>query len=160
MTNHALGRSLVCQVHSQDKSGISIVLYDTSNSDEDVNINEKLIQIYRPNNGALKTSNGSSNTPSRRESPGESQMPKLPSKMFFFLKFHVFFILGPPPLEDPFETRSDASSPMPATIGQDLKDIDLATLKPLMLTTVPEVDDFFDINVTLAASPSNFTVSS
>ena len=62
-------------------------------------------------------------------------------------------------MEDPFETRSDASSPMPATIGQDLKDIDLATLKPLMLTTVPEVDDFFDINVTLAASPSNFTVS-
>ena len=48
---------------------------------------------------------------------------------------------------------------MPNTIGQDLKDIDLATLKPLMLAQVPEVDDFFDINVTLAASPSNFTVS-
>ena len=79
--------------------------------------------------------------------------------MFLFFFFMFFFILGPPPLEDPFETRSDASSPMPATIGQDLKDIDLATLKPLMLTTVPEVDDFFDINVTLAASPSNFTVS-
>ena len=89
LTNHALGRSLVCQVHSQDKSGISIVLYDTSNSDEDVNINEKLIQIYRPNNGALKTSNGSSNTPSRRESPGESQMSKLPSKIIF-LNFMVF----------------------------------------------------------------------
>ena len=161
MTNHALGRSLVCQVHSKDKSGISIVLYDTSNSDEDVNINEKLIQIYRPNNGALKTSNGSSNTPSRRESPGKSKivMQKIASKMISFFILHGLFILGPPPLEDPFETRSDASSPMPATIGQDLKDIDLATLKPLMLTTVPEVDDFFDINVTLAASPSNFTVS-
>ena len=83
----------------------------------------------------------------------------LQKKVNDFFLISWFFILGPPPLEDPFETRSDASSPMPATIGQDLKDIDLATLKPLMLTTVPEVDDFFDINVTLAASPSNFTVS-
>ena len=73
LTNAALGRSLVCQVHSKDEAGISIILYDTSNSDEDVNINEKIVQIYRPNNGAFNkaSSNSSSNTPSRRESPGE-----------------------------------------------------------------------------------------
>ena len=41
----------------------------------------------------------------------------------------------------------------------DLKQIDLNTLKPLVMAEVPEVEDFFDITVTLAASPSNFTVS-
>ena len=41
----------------------------------------------------------------------------------------------------------------------DLKQIDVTTLKPLVMAEVPEVEDFFDITVTLAASPSNFTVS-
>ena len=92
LTNSALGKSLVCQVHSKDEAGISIILYDTSNSEEDININEKLVQIYRSNNGALKNGGGSSSsnaTPSRRESP------------------------GPPPLECPSEmSRSEASSPI------------------------------------------------
>ena len=47
-----------------------------------------------------------------------------------------------------------------ATVEEiDLKQIDVTTLKPLVMAEVPEVEDFFDITVTLAASPSNFTVS-
>jgi len=43
-------------------------------------------------------------------------------------------------------------------IESDLMSLDLASLKPLILPEVPGVDEFFDINITLAASPSNFTV--
>jgi len=37
--------------------------------------------------------------------------------------------------------------------------MDLASLKPLIHAVIPEEGQFFDVNVTLAASPSNFTVS-
>ena len=35
---------------------------------------------------------------------------------------------------------------------------ELASLKTLVPPDVPGVDEYFDVNVTLAASPSNFTV--
>lgn len=47
---------------------------------------------------------------------------------------------------------------MVSPIESDLMSLDLASLKPLILPEVPGVDEFFDINITLAASPSNFTV--
>ena len=37
--------------------------------------------------------------------------------------------------------------------------IDLASLKPLMPTNMTDCGEFLDVNITLAASPSNFTVS-
>lgn len=40
----------------------------------------------------------------------------------------------------------------------DLMSLDLASLKPLILPEVPGLEQFFDVNITLAASPSNFTV--
>ena len=59
----------------------------------------------------------------------------------------------PPPLEirPKMAAKSEAM--------EDLMSIDIASLKPLMPTTMPEIGDFLDVNVTLAASPSNFTVS-
>ena len=42
---------------------------------------------------------------------------------------------------------------------EDLKLLDLTSLKSVMPPNVGDVGDFLDINVTLAASPSNFTVS-
>lgn len=36
---------------------------------------------------------------------------------------------------------------------------DLTSLKELVPPALPPVGSFFDVNVTLAASPSNFTVS-
>merc|ERR1719232_563871 len=41
---------------------------------------------------------------------------------------------------------------------KDLMAMDLASLKPIMPATMPEVGEFLDVNITLAASPSNFTV--
>jgi len=52
LTNLSLGRSLVGQVHAQDESGISLILYDT-NSDEDININEKILEKFSRNSAAL-----------------------------------------------------------------------------------------------------------
>ena len=37
--------------------------------------------------------------------------------------------------------------------------LDLASLKPLIPAMIPDEGQYFDVNVTLAASPSNFTVS-
>lgn len=129
LTNAALGRSLVGQVHARDEAGISLILYDTSNSDEDLNINEKILDKFRPNNGVFK--NGSSSESSRITSPAPQ----------------------PPVLEVPSMSGDDKS-----TVMKDLLSMDLASLKPLMPTTVPEVGEFLDVNITLAASPSNFTV--
>lgn len=120
LTNAALGRSLVGQVHNMDKSGISMILYDTSNSDEDVNINEKVLEKFRPKNG-----NSSMPALEKAEKP-----------------------------EKVVEKTQESSELM-----QDLMSIDLASLKPLMPSNVPEVGEFLDVNITLAASPSNFTVS-
>jgi hypothetical protein len=36
--------------------------------------------------------------------------------------------------------------------------LDLASLKPLIPAAIPEGSPYFDVYVTLAASPSNFTV--
>lgn len=125
LTNAALGRSLVGQVHSMDEGGISLILYDTSNTDEDVNINEKILEKFKPT-ASIKNGN-------------------------------------PPTLEQPASTANASSgADLPRTDSsasmQDMMSIDLASLKPLGPPNVPEVGEFLDVNITLAASPSNFTV--
>ena len=134
LTNFVLGKSLVGQVHLKDDSGISMILYDTSNSDEDVNINEKVLDKFAPK----KTSNGVSS-----HSSPENTTP-------------------PPPLEAPkdhSDSLSDNSSDCSASGIKELSLLDLTKLEKVMPATLPEAGDFFDVNVTLAASPSNFTVS-
>ena len=56
---------------------------------------------------------------------------------------------------------SEASRTLTASPTQemDLMSVDLASLKPLIPAAIPEENSYFDIFVTLAASPSNFTVS-
>ncbi len=46
-----------------------------------------------------------------------------------------------------------------SSLELDLMSMDLASLKPLIHAVIPEEGQYFDVNVTLAASPSNFTVS-
>ena len=138
LTNLSLGRSLVGQVHLLDQNGISLILYDT-NSDEDVNINEKILEKFRPNSVvALSSGESKSNgaSPPRLESPPEA-------------------LEAPGKSPGASSTASDSSS----TVIQDLMSIDLASLKPLMPTNMTEHGEFLDVNITLAASPSNFTVS-
>jgi hypothetical protein len=78
------------------------------------------------------------------------------------------------PITAPVKNGHSASSPTPTPIPEtapttppkvssptqelDLLSLDLASLKPLLPATIPDEGEFFDVNVTLAASPSNFTV--
>ena len=43
LNNMALGRSLVGNVHLNDNDGVSLVLWDTSGDNEDININQTLL---------------------------------------------------------------------------------------------------------------------
>ena len=136
LTNLVLGKSLVGQVHLKDNSGISMILYDTSNSEEDVNINEKVLEKFGQQ---TKKTNGVSSSPENPSTP-------------------------PPPLEVPKESNlsdsaSDTSSTCSASGIKELMLLDLTKFEKVMPATIPEAGDFFDVNVTLAASPSNFTVS-
>jgi len=146
LTDLSLGRSLVAQVHALDDSGISLILYDT-NSDEDININEKILEKFRPAQAASASNNdGSKNgaSPPRLESPPKASTPQGDER----------------PEKSP-GASSDAgssSSTSGSTVMQDLMSIDLASLKPLMPTNMTECGEFLDVNITLAASPSNFTV--
>ena len=68
-----------------------------------------------------------------------------------------------PPLERP-DSNSSASSLTSPTASEAAGDSgefglsDLSSLKDLVIPEVPAVGEFFDVTVTLAASPSNFTV--
>jgi hypothetical protein len=167
LTNLSLGRSLVGQVHAQDESGISLILYDT-NSDEDININEKILEKFSRNSAALSPSSALNNEQGIKTN-GASSPPRLESPE-----------AKTPPQQVDAETRADATgasapenqkspgtgasstiseSSSSTTVMEDLMSIDLASLKPLMPTNMTEAGEFLDVNITLAASPSNFTVS-
>ena len=168
LTNLSLGRSLVGQVHAQDESGISLILYDT-NSDEDININEKILEKFRPNCAAALSSalnndqqgktNGVSSPP-RLESPGAKMLPS--QQIDAATRADATGASAPenhqksPVCTGASSTISESSS---STVMEDLMSIDLASLKPLMPTNMTEAGEFLDVNITLAASPSNFTVS-
>ena len=166
LTNLSLGRSLVGQVHAQDESGISLILYDT-NSDEDININEKILEKFSRNSASLSPSSALNNEQGKTN--GASSPPRLESPE-----------AKTPPQQVDAETRADATgasapenqkspgtgasstiseSSSSTTVMEDLMSIDLASLKPLMPTNMTEAGEFLDVNITLAASPSNFTVS-
>lgn len=72
-----------------------------------------------------------------------------------------------PPLERPSSDYSSSTSsprqlasPTAESDEQLLLSADLAKMKEIMPPAIPKKGDFFDINITLAASPSNFTVQS
>jgi len=158
LSNMALGKSLVAQLQANDENGVSLILWDTSGDDRDVNINAVLRDKLCGHN------------------PGDGitfdDMPSLES-----------FVSGGKPSSEsgvqPGVTEAvggatatataAAAAAAPAAVAaapvapMDLEQLfamDLSTFKPLVQTHPPNIDDFFDISVTLAASPSNFTVQS
>ncbi len=154
LTNAALGKSLIGQVHAMDESGISMILYDTSNSDEDVNINEKILETFKSSDSNSSAATAAATTANRNGNVSISSMPSLEA--------------APPATKKDSEesssseevaTTSKPSDEKSEALTQDLMSLDLASLKPLMPANMPEVGDFLDVNVTLAASPSNFTVN-
>jgi hypothetical protein len=124
-------KALVAQVQSRTPGDVALVLHDTSKA-EDVNLNELLLTRLDP----------------AASSPPLSPLPPM----------------SPPP--PPMST-----SPLPISEGATLSSLanamgmdnllppDLASLKSLVPPHVPTTGEFFDVNITLAANPSNFTVS-
>ena len=150
----ALGKSLVAQLQANDENGVSLILWDTSGDDRDVNINAVLrdkLCGHTPGDGITF-----------------DDMPPLES----------FVSGGKPSSESSVQPEvavneavggatATAAAAAPAAVAaapvapMDLEQLfamDLSTFKPLVQTHPPNIDDFFDISVTLAASPSNFTV--
>ena len=125
-----------------------MILYDT-NSDEDININEKILEKFRPNSSLSKTQNGGgSSTPPHLESPvlsnNDDDKDDTTDK----------------DTTDKTETKVEESKNETSSVTEeDLMSIDLTSLKPLMPTNAIQVGEFLDVNITLAVSPSNFTVS-
>ena len=160
----ALGRSLVGGVHTNDNDGVSLVLWDTSGQNEDININETLLQKskgYTMLEDEAKSIHSS--MPSLEQSP-DSPNSKTSEKS--------------PPKDNPLQ-HNDISSTSelaqsgparnmisaiqrkaePASDIRELMRMDLSSFKPLTRAVLPDAEDFFDVTITLAGSPSNFTVS-
>ena len=160
LSNMALGKSLVAQLQANDENGVSLILWDTSGDEKDVNINQQLrdklcgidgtligtfedmppLEHFTSGPGSHKEG-GSSGKASPASGPMEAKGPLMDLRGGDGPKVMV---------------------PMEAVKEADLADLfatDLGSMRPLVQTHPPNIDDFYDISVTLAASPSNFTVS-
>jgi len=123
---------LVGQVHSRvSDQDISLILFDTSISEEDININQMLLEKLKSMPEAAVPASFKNGASSSSSSPTATEE----------------------------ETVNPPSASPSASQELDLMSMDLASLKPLIHAVIPEEGQFFDVNVTLAASPSNFTVS-
>ena len=165
----ALGRSLVGGVHTNDNDGVSLVLWDTSGQNEDININETLLQKskgYTMLEDEAKSIHSS--MPSLEQSPDSQSVINLNSKTSE----------KSTPKDNPLQ-HNDISSTSelaqsgparnmisaiqrkaePASDIRELMRMDLSSFKPLTRAVLPDAEDFFDVTITLAGSPSNFTVS-
>lgn len=168
----ALGRSLVGNVHTNDNDGISLVLWDTSGEDDDININETLLDKMKQNISSDDSNSMHSSMPSldhstnakpvllngqskANENGPTSTMPKT-----MIQHMDVSSTTGNPPDSQP--ARNLPGKQEPESYIFDLKELmnmDLSSFKPLSRAVLPDADDFFDVTITLAGSPSNFTVS-
>jgi len=172
LSNLALGKSLVAQLQTNDENGVSLVLYDTSSDEDDVNINQVLINKLSgfPEGHAMNAFGPGGD----QAQPPDAMPPlELPSGN----------VSGSDRATDDGSTpdangdggsRSGAGSRAAGGTGfpgsglskeeemntEKLFALDLATLKPLVQTPPPNIDTFFDISICVAASPSNFTVQS
>ena len=154
LNNMALGRSLVGHVHANDSDGVSIVLWDTSGENEDININETLLNKMKSQ--VIICAENTSKTSSMPSLEQASPNAKSPTS-------HA------PMDKESIVTKSDSimarnlvtTRPEPV-LNSDLNvlmNMDLTSFKPLTRAVLPDADDFFDVTVTMAGSPSNFTVS-
>ena len=166
----ALGRSLVGGVHTNDNDGVSLVLWDTSGQNEDININETLLQKskgYTMLEDEAKSIHSS--MPSLEQSPeaqssvinlNSKNIEKSPSKGNP-LQHNDISSTSELARSGPARNMISASQTKaePASDIRELMRMDLSSFKPLTRAVLPDAEDFFDVTITLAGSPSNFTVS-
>lgn len=142
MQNSLLGKSLVGQVSPRNEGDvIALLLHDTS-TDQDINLNETLLKKLSP----AQPAQGAEDKPAENVE-STSKSPSATSPV--------------PRVASPAATTA---TPMSAAAtnhlqSEQLLSSDLASLKSLVPVTPPSLGEFFDVTVTLAASPSNFTVS-
>ena len=167
-----LGRSLVGSVHTNDNDGISLVLWDTAGEDDDININETLLNKMKENVSGEESHSRHSSMPSLDNSPnakavlndGQSKANEHnPTKTIpntLVQHMDVSSTTGNPTNVQP--ARNLPGKQEPEDYDFDIKvlmNMDLSSFKPLSRAVLPDADDFFDVTITLAGSPSNFTVS-
>ena len=169
LTSMALGRSLVGGVHTNDNDGVSLVLWDTSGQNEDININETLLQKskgYTMLEDEAKSIHSS--MPSLEQSPDSKSVINLNSKNIEKspskgnpLQHNDISSTSELARSGPARNMISASQTKaePASDIRELMRMDLSSFKPLTRAVLPDAEDFFDVTITLAGSPSNFTVS-
>ena len=156
----ALGRSLVGNVHLNDNDGVSLVLWDTSGDNEDININQTLLDRMKHHVlTGVESLSQTSSMPSLEELShnGINQVTTPVTKQPSGAGGGVTEVANNSVRNLRIDT--DQEKEIPEHQLKDLMAMDLSSFKPLMAAVLPDADDFFDVTVTLAGSPSNFTVS-
>ena len=157
----ALGRSLVGNVHLNDNDGVSLVLWDTSGDNEDININQTLLDRMKHHVlTGVESLSQTSSMPSLEELPhnGINQVIAPVTKRPSAAGDGVTEVVANNSVRN-LRIDTDQENEIPEPKLKDLMAMDLSSFKPLMAAVLPDADDFFDVTVTLAGSPSNFTVS-
>merc|ERR1719322_134646 len=161
LTSMVLGRSLVGNVHTNDNDGVSLVLWDTSGDNEDININESLLMKMKENSINIdEPSSQHSSMPSLDNLPNEKSDIKISdSKQANAIPNSI--------ITKHTDKTSTSNLARNLTNNQEdkfdtdvkeLMNLDISSFAPLTRAVLPDADDFFDVTVTLAGSPSNFTV--
>ena len=158
----ALGRSLLGNVHLNDNDGVSLVLWDTSGDNEDININQTLLDRMKHHVlTGVESLSQTSSMPSLEELShnGINRATAPVTHQPSVSGDSVIEVVANNSVRN-LRIDMDQEKEIPEYKLKDLMAMDLSSFKPLMAAVLPDADDFFDVTVTLAGSPSNFTVSS
>lgn len=128
-----LGKSFVAEIVEQHETFADVILHDTS-SDEEINVNKKLRDIIYPANGRSK--NTQATQPQSLNTSVASDVT------------------------DKTEVDGDSSLQSDSSVDSVTMDPELAAMKDLVPMEPPGLGQYFDVLVTLAASPSHFYVQS
>ena len=157
-----LGRSLVGNVHTNDNDGVSLVLWDTSGENEDININETLLMKMKDHNMTHDESpSPHSSMPSLDNSlNGKSSLKTTDTKQANAI--HHDKLSHATNTKCPANTARNEPNNLEQKFDADIEELmnmDISSFTPLTRAVLPDADDFYDVTVTLAGSPSNFTVN-
>ena len=124
-----------------------VTLFDTS-TEKDLNLNEHLLQKLDPGSGGASRASPVSPALSKSPVPDDSGSSSSNSRSK----------ASPTPNAAANKDTTKEEAPEEEE-DEDEALLDLACEKELVPPEVPAVGDYFDVNVTFAASPSNFTVA-
>ena len=130
LVTSTLGRSLVAKVQYNHEKDVNVVLFDTSSSKGDININDMLLSKFANNNNKSSLPNGTVT-----EKGDMEEMEATVASQESIAE------------QSPNDLQSTGFEQLPL-------------VRSLKMPTIPDVWDFFDVNVRLATSPENFIIQS